>query len=69
MVLTRPPSEMELTALVEFYERQHRRFEDGSLDATLVYGSKADNGELCTLATMTTLARLLFNLDETITKE
>ena len=72
LTLSRPPSESEVTALVEFHERQRRRFEEGSLDAAAVYGSAADGddaAELRALAAMTTLARLLLNLDETITKE
>ena len=72
LTLSRPPSESELTALVEFHERQRRRFEEDSLDAAVVYGSAAGGGdaaELRALAAMTTLARLLLNLDETITKE
>ena len=71
LTLTRRPSEWELTTLVEFHARQRRRFEEGSLDPAAVYGSKADGDatELRSLAAMTTLARLLLNLDETITKE
>jgi hypothetical protein len=71
LTLTRRPSEWELTTLVEFHEHQRRRFEEGSLDPAAVYGSKAngDATELRSLAAMTTLARLLLNLDGTITKE
>lgn len=71
LTLTRPPSQAELTALIAFHNRQLRRFEEGSLDPEDVYGAKVGNDEtkLRSLAAMTTLARLLLNLDETITKE
>jgi len=63
---------MELVTLIDFYELQRLRFENGSLDSTVIYGSKMDGFDVAKMreiATMTTLARLLLNLDETITKE
>jgi hypothetical protein len=71
LTLSRPPSETELSTLITFYDRQRQRFEEGSLDAKIVYGSLStgDEANLQDLAAMTTLARLLLNLDETITKE
>lgn len=70
-VLTRPPSKSELTALIEFHQRQYRRCKEGSLDAAAIYGvsTKDQVDNLPSLAAMTTVARLLFNLDETLTKE
>ena len=70
LALSRPPTESELTALIEFHERQLQRFEEGSLNAEAIYGATAnDDEQLRALAAMTTVARLLLNLDETITKE
>ena len=69
LVLTRPPNKTELSALVEFYERQRERFESGSLDPVAVFGASSGSAELQDLAAMTTVARLLLNLDEAINKE
>lgn len=70
--LARPPTGMELGWLIDFYEIQRLRLEEGSLDSTVIYGSQVDNlnmAKMRDLAAMTTVARLLLNLDETITKE
>ena len=70
LVLSRPPTDAELSLLVEYHTRQWQRFDTGSLDAQKVYGAESsDNAELTALAAMTTVARLVLNLDETITKE
>jgi hypothetical protein len=80
--LTRSPRPEELSRLAAFYEHQLARFRSGELDAATVAGLDvkdpptpllrqapppgADAGEL---ATWTTVARVLLNLDETVTKE
>ena len=71
IVLTRPPSKSELTALIDFHQRQYHRCKEGSLDAAAIYGVSTEDEVtgLPSLAAMTTVARLLFNLDETLTKE
>ncbi|MEZ6068714.1 MAG: DUF1549 and DUF1553 domain-containing protein [Pirellulales bacterium] len=81
-VLTRPPSDAEQTALLEFVTAQRRRLATGELDARKIMGlGPTDNtnetagdgdesaGEtLNEQAAWTTLARVLFSLDETITR-
>ena len=70
LVLSRRLTDAELSLLVVYHTRQRQRFDTGSLDAQKVYGAKSsDNAELTALAAMTTVARLVLNLDETITKE
>jgi hypothetical protein len=65
--LTRPPTPDELDQLVQFFDRQKRRFEQKELNAGPVAGPGA--GDVAERAAWTTLARALFNLDETITRE
>jgi hypothetical protein len=65
-VLVRSPDPEELDALVAFYRDQRTRFENGPLDAATVAG-QAD-GEPVEQAVWTVIARILLNLDETITK-
>jgi hypothetical protein len=66
--LTRPPTEPERERLVHFYETQLDRFNRGELSAAAILGhteAKHPNDQ----AAWTALARVLLNLDETITKE
>jgi hypothetical protein len=65
--LTRPPTPDELAKLMQFFEQQKRRFEMKELNAVAVAGPGA--GNINERAAWTALARALFNLDETITKE
>ena len=62
--LTRSPTAEEVADLVEFFERQHQRFESGELDAELIAGE--GEGEAGTRAAWTVSARILLNLDEMV---
>ncbi len=65
--LTRPPSSSEKAKLVQFYEAQLERFSKGDLKPADLAGD--DKGEkLNERASWTALARVLLNLDETISK-
>ncbi|MEZ5393355.1 MAG: DUF1553 domain-containing protein [Bryobacterales bacterium] len=63
-VLTRLPNAKEKDALLSMLERQRKRFESGGLDAKEFVGKASPE-----LAAWTTVARVMLNLDETITKE
>jgi hypothetical protein len=65
-VLTRPPSEPETKQLVEFFQTEQARFAKKEFDATEVAGE--GSGDAAERAAWTALARILFNLDEAITK-
>jgi len=65
-ILTRLPNEREAQALEEFWRQQKQRFESGALDAAKVGGDGP--GSAADRAVWTALVRILFNLDETITK-
>jgi hypothetical protein len=74
--LARPPSEPEATALLDLLHRQTQRFErPGENPWTLAAGEGAKQPALPAgvtppqLAAWTAVARVLLNLDETITKE
>lgn len=64
--LTRPPSSKELSKLAIFYRAQLQRFESGELKAAEINGK--DDAADAKAAAWTTVARVLMNLDETITK-
>jgi hypothetical protein len=65
--VTRPPTEPEKQKLLKFYHAQLERFAKGDLKAGELIG--AEKGErLNEQASWTALARVLLNLDETITK-
>jgi hypothetical protein len=65
-VLTRPPSGEEVVLLLKFLDVQRSRFEKKELDAAAVAGT--GEGDVNERAAWTALARVLFNLDEAITK-
>jgi hypothetical protein len=65
-VLTRPPTKEETVMLVRFFHAQRDRFDRKELDAAAVAG--AGKGDVNERASWTVLARVLFNLDEAITK-
>ncbi|HEX5221714.1 MAG TPA: PSD1 and planctomycete cytochrome C domain-containing protein [Verrucomicrobiae bacterium] len=65
--LTRPPNPDEIGRLKKFYETQLGRFAGGELKATEILDVK-DGERLDEQAAWTTVARVLLNLDETITK-
>ncbi len=64
-ILTRPPTEEEVTALVTFKKEQKERFESGALDPKQWTQLETATPELA--AWMMT-ARVILNLDETVTK-
>ncbi|HEX5103976.1 MAG TPA: DUF1553 domain-containing protein, partial [Pirellulaceae bacterium] len=65
--LTRPPTEQELSLLVNYYETQKSRLAAKELDAEKIAGS--GDGSAIDRAAWTLTARAILNLDETITKE
>lgn len=65
--LVRPPTAKERDALIAFYNNQLKRFQSGELNAKLIAGDA--NGEVMQRAAWTLTARVVFNLDEMITKE
>jgi hypothetical protein len=65
--LTRPPASAETERMKKFYEAQLARFANGDLKATEILEAKTGES-LNEQAAWTTLARVLLNLDETITK-
>ena len=65
--LTRPPSGEEREKLVQFYKTQLARFANGELKAADVLEAK-EGEHLNEQAAWTAVARVLMNLDETITK-
>jgi hypothetical protein len=82
LCLTRSPRPEELARLRAFYEQQLARFRSGELDAARVAGLDAKDpptpllspapppgADAAELAAWTTVARVLLNLDETVTKE
>jgi len=74
LCLTRPPDAGELRTVTDFYRRQRRRFRSGELAAPLIGGLSCSHlppaeRDVEELAVWTTVARVLLNLDETITKE
>jgi len=73
LCLSRGPTLREQEQLSVFYNNQLARFRSGALDAASVALSdpaqKPQNIDLPELAAWTSVARVLLNLDETITKE
>jgi hypothetical protein len=74
--LSRRPTDAEKDALLTLMEKQRARIADGWVDALAVTGLKADAPSGLPagttprqLAAYTVAARVLLNLDETITKE
>lgn len=65
--LTRPPSKEESARLVQFYQVQYARFASGELKACDLLDVK-EGERLNEQAAWTAVARVLLNLDETITK-
>ena len=77
--LTRPPSEFELDSLVTYYRQQLSRLNSGELDAAKLNGSPAVKGKQDSSthassklqnyqAAFSMVARVVMNLDETVTK-
>jgi hypothetical protein len=65
-VLTRPPSEDELSAIVEFFQQQHDRFAANPDSAGKVAGPETDH--VIDSASWTMVVRALFSLDEAVTR-
>jgi hypothetical protein len=66
--LTRPPTEAEQEKLLAYYEKERGRFASGELKPTDFLDTDGA-GKSNEQAAWTTLARVLLNLDESITKE
>ena len=64
-LLTRPPTDHELAAILRFQTRQLKRLEAGELDASKIGGTKSTAKQ----ASWTMVARSLMNLDEVITRQ
>lgn len=64
-VLTRPPEQHEVDALLRYYHSQLQRIEKGELEASLVAGSEEAGPQQAAWAMV---ARVLMNVDEAITK-
>ncbi len=56
-----------MTTLLAFHDRQVERLRAGKLEARVIAGS--GEGDLVERAAWTLVARVVFNLDEMITKE
>jgi hypothetical protein len=69
--VARPPDALELKELLTFYDVQQQRLASGELAATKICGTEqAPAGiALNDFAAWTTVARLLLNLDEVITRQ
>jgi len=65
-LLTRPPSENELDAVLSYYRQQKARLEAGELDAAKITGGGDTDLQL---AAWVMVARAVMNLEETITKQ
>jgi mono/diheme cytochrome c family protein len=64
----RPPTADEVTSIIAFLDQQTARLRSKELDAVKIGGADS-KGDPIELASWTTVARALLNLDETITKE
>ncbi|MCG8651383.1 MAG: PSD1 and planctomycete cytochrome C domain-containing protein [Pirellulales bacterium] len=68
--VARTPQPEELATLSELLQRQRERIQAGQIDAPAIVGDlRADAVSTQDLAAWTLVARVLLNLDETITKE
>jgi len=65
-LLTRPPTEAELSKLLQFERAQRLRLDAGELDAAAIWGEKNASAEQ---ASWLLVARALMNLDETISRQ
>jgi hypothetical protein len=68
LCLARSPSRFEKERLLELYEQQLAEFREAPEEARAIVPGTAGNGTE-ELAAWTTVARVLLNLDETITRE
>ncbi|MDR3618362.1 MAG: PSD1 and planctomycete cytochrome C domain-containing protein [Paludisphaera borealis] len=72
LCMGRAPRPEELSRITAFYGDQLARLRGGELDASKIAGAAkadVDGADLNELAAWTTVARVLLNLDETVTKE
>ncbi len=65
-VITRPPTDAELAALLQYYHAQRKRFVAGELDAAKIGSDESASADM---AAWVMTARTIMNLDEAITKE
>ncbi len=72
-LLTRPPTNVERTMLVDFQSAQQKRLEAGEIDAKSILAvddvKESESGELALQASWVMVARAIMNLDEAITKQ
>ncbi|MCA9211761.1 MAG: PSD1 domain-containing protein [Planctomycetales bacterium] len=72
-VLSRPPSQQEMTRLIALYETERDYYESNVLAAkqmaTSLLGPADDDLDIHKLAAWTVVANVLLNLDETLTKD
>ncbi len=70
-LLTRPPTDAELAAIVDYQKTQLERLSSGDLKASEILTGKTAKGltpeQQATQASWAMVARALMNLDETIT--
>jgi hypothetical protein len=64
-LLTRPPTDEELQAVLDYQTRQQQRISNGELDEKQIAGQESSTPEL---AAWVMAARALMNLEETITR-
>ncbi len=73
IVLSRSPTDEELSSVLAFHEGQLARFRCGDVEASKVAGverrKSQEPGDIAELAALTVVCRAILNLDETITKE
>ena len=71
LCVCRPPQADELSELRVLLDKQRQRIAEGKLDASELATGKKEKaaGKLDELAAYTIVARVLLNLDETITKD
>jgi hypothetical protein len=65
-ILTRPPSEEELSTIVDFFQQQHDRFAADPGSAEKVAGTETQ--QAIASAAWTMVVRVLFSTDEAITR-
>jgi len=65
-VITRPPSDQELEALLQYFHAQRKRLTAGELDAAKIGDEESASVDM---AAWVMTARAIMNLDEAIAKE
>lgn len=68
IALTRAPSAAELNILTQFYEREFQRFQDTPEDAEQFVHGKLEGTDRLRLAALASVARVILNTDEFVTR-